>query len=662
MAAVCHHGFVHPVHCGLKGVKGRLHSGMYLQYFGLKDDPFSVTPDPAFLFLGTPHREALGHLLYGAGEHGGFVQLSGEVGTGKTTLIRALLENRVPELDIALCWHPQLHVREFMATICDELGVAYDPNRDVSLKALVDRLHTHLLHNHAAGRRTLLIIDEAQNLDRDVLEQLRLLTNLETSKHKLLRIILVGQPEMDTFLARHDLRQLSQRISARFRLTALNRCETVDYINHRLACVGGSGRLFTAAARHAVFRYTRGTPRLINLVCERAMMGAYACGQSRIGWLTVCKAARETLPRRRGTERIARPLLLPAVAVVIVLLALIVAVMPATGVAPLLAWATASDSGIVSDAEAAPTDVAALRSGHTAMQQSGDDRATDTGSSDDTIPGLTASAIPAQVQDSGQHRLHITAEALLLSDFDGTQTQTAPLRLASASRSSTATKQTDETKGSDRKATIVLPQGPATPLPDGNAQLSQLLRLWGVFGAKVKSDCRNLRVGNLRCMDAHGTLKELADFNRPAILFLQQGGHTRRLLMSQLDDDSATLTGAEGTRRIGRDQLKQAWNGRFLMIWRADAQLTHIHANMIGQAVSWLRTRLARVSDQDSKPQVGPESPVFDASLEQQVRHFQLMHGLKPDGIVGPRTQIMLNSLNPPAGTPTLDAEPTETD
>src|SRR5699024_10440231 len=238
MAAVCHHGFVHPVHCGLKGVKGRLHSGMYLQYFGLKDDPFSVTPDPAFLFLGTPHREALGHLLYGAGEHGGFVQLSGEVGTGKTTLIRALLENRVPELDIALCWHPQLHVREFMATICDELGVAYDPNRDVSLKALVDRLHTHLLHNHATGRRTSLIIDEVQNLDRDVLEQLRLLTNLETSKHKLLRIILVGQSEMDTCLARHDLRQLSQRISARFRLTALNRCETVDYINHRLACVG----------------------------------------------------------------------------------------------------------------------------------------------------------------------------------------------------------------------------------------------------------------------------------------------------------------------------------------------------------------------------------------------------------------------------------------
>src|SRR5699024_89244 len=199
---------------------------MYLRYYGFTDQPFSVTPDPAFLYPGAPHRDALGHLLYGAGEHGSFVLLTGEVGTGKTLRIRALLAHNMPELDIALCWNPQLSAAEFVATICDELGVPYDRNHDTTLKALVDQLNAYLLESYAAGRRTLLIIDEAQLLRREVLEQLRLLTNLETCKHKLLRIILVGQPELNDFLARHDLRQLTQRISARATLTALDRHET----------------------------------------------------------------------------------------------------------------------------------------------------------------------------------------------------------------------------------------------------------------------------------------------------------------------------------------------------------------------------------------------------------------------------------------------------
>ena len=272
---------------------------MYLRYFALQDHPFAITPDPAFLYLSAHHREALGHLLYGTGEYGGFVQLTGEVGTGKTTLIRALLEQQheVDEVDVALCLNPQLTVLELLAAICDELDVDYDDARELSLKYLVDRLNAHLLQTHAAGRRTVLIIDEAQNLSREVLEQVRLLTNLETGKHKLLRIILVGQPELEEMLARPDLRQLSQRITARFHLPGLNREQTQSYIGHRLRVAGGEPGIFTKAACAAVYKASGGTPRLINTICERALMGAYARERKPVTPAVVRQAARETMPR-----------------------------------------------------------------------------------------------------------------------------------------------------------------------------------------------------------------------------------------------------------------------------------------------------------------------------------------------------------------------------
>ncbi|MDN5938261.1 MAG: AAA family ATPase, partial [Salinisphaera sp.] len=251
---------------------------MYLRFYGLQDHPFAVTPDPGYLYLSPHHREALGHLLYGVGEYGGFVALFGEVGTGKTTLIRALLEQEHAELDVALCLNPKLTVLEFVAQICDELGAPRPAGAAGTIKDLVDALNAHLLETHGQGRRTVVIVDEAQNLDRDVLEQLRLLTNLETRKHKLLRIILVGQPELEAMLRRPDLRQLAQRITARYSLCALNRQQTSAYISHRLRVAGGAPSLFDKRACNAVHRATGGVPRLINTVCERALLGGYGQG------------------------------------------------------------------------------------------------------------------------------------------------------------------------------------------------------------------------------------------------------------------------------------------------------------------------------------------------------------------------------------------------
>ena len=207
---------------------------MYTSFFGLNEKPFSITPDPRYLFMSERHGEALAHLVYGVTESGGFMQLTGEVGTGKTTLVRTLLLNRMPaNADVAVVLNPQLSAREFLITICEELGVEVPEERN-SIKALIDTLNQHLLQAHSDGRRTILVVDEAQNLAPDVLEEVRLLTNLETAKQKLLQIVLIGQPELRDLLARTDLRQLAQRITGRYHLEPLLREETAQYIEHRL--------------------------------------------------------------------------------------------------------------------------------------------------------------------------------------------------------------------------------------------------------------------------------------------------------------------------------------------------------------------------------------------------------------------------------------------
>jgi general secretion pathway protein A len=249
---------------------------MYTDFFGLHEKPFSITPDPRYLFLSERHGEALAHLVYGVTESGGFIQLTGEVGTGKTTLVRSLLLNRMPEnANVAVVLNPQLSVIEFLATICEELHIEVTHNKG-SIKALTDALNQHLLEAHAANRRTILVVDEAQNLAPAVLEQVRLLTNLETAKQKLLQIILIGQPELRELLARNDLRQLAQRITARYHLEPLSREEAASYIEHRLKVAGALGEVFDSGAKNEVFRLSQGVPRLINVICDRALLGAYA--------------------------------------------------------------------------------------------------------------------------------------------------------------------------------------------------------------------------------------------------------------------------------------------------------------------------------------------------------------------------------------------------
>jgi len=280
---------------------------MYTGFFGLREAPFSITPDPRYLFLGEHHREALAHLLYGVGEGGGFVLLTGEVGTGKTTLCRTLLEQLPPAVDVALILNPKLTGVELLATVCDEMRVPY-PAGTTSVKVLVDGLYAHLLEAHARGRRTVLVIDEAQNLDAEVLEQIRLLTNLETAREKLLQIVLIGQPELGQLLDGPKLRQLAQRVTARYHLLPFSEAETRAYVRHRIQVAGRTdlmrddGPIFSEAAIGEVHRLSAGIPRLINVLCDRALLGAYARDREQVDAATVRRAAVEVLGRRATTR------------------------------------------------------------------------------------------------------------------------------------------------------------------------------------------------------------------------------------------------------------------------------------------------------------------------------------------------------------------------
>jgi general secretion pathway protein A len=246
---------------------------MYTQFFGLREKPFSITPDPRYLYLSQRHADALAHLIFGVSHSGGFIQLTGEVGTGKTTLVRTLFEQLPDEADVALILNPELSVTEFLTAILQELTVRLPEDR--SNKSLIDVLNFYLLAAHGRGRRTIVIVDEAQNLAPNILEQVRLLTNLETPKQKLLQIILIGQPELRKIVARDDMRQLAQRITGRYHLEPLDLEDTGKYIEHRLKVAGAGGGIFTPAAIKEIYRQSKGIPRIINVIADRALLAAY---------------------------------------------------------------------------------------------------------------------------------------------------------------------------------------------------------------------------------------------------------------------------------------------------------------------------------------------------------------------------------------------------
>jgi general secretion pathway protein A len=417
---------------------------MYLNFFGLNEKPFAITPDPRYLFLSERHAEALAHLLYGINEAGGFVQLTGEVGTGKTTIVRSLLAQTPKNAEIALILNPKMTAPEFLLTICEELGIGVPDSALGSLKDLVDILSQYLLRAHAAGQRVVLVVDEAQNLSPDVLEQVRLLTNLETNTQKLLQIILIGQPELRELLSRTELRQLAQRITGRYHLNPLSHEETVAYVRHRLRVAGATTDIFSAGALSTVYRLSEGVPRVINVICDRALLGAYSLDRHRVTGSLVRYAASEVFGRPFAPQWLPWSIT-AAVALTVVLVLLALWAYQPWNHAPRIAAVRPAAAPAAAPARAAPKAAAAAPQLVQLLAQHSAD--TDTDSAFTRLFGLWNAKYQANGTDPctqaasqglaciaergsfGQLRLYNHPAILLLNDGKGTSHQVVLTRL-----------------------------------------------------------------------------------------------------------------------------------------------------------------------------------------------------------------------------------------
>ncbi|NNG12302.1 MAG: AAA family ATPase [Halobacteria archaeon] len=562
---------------------------MYLKHFDLSERPFSITPDPRFLYMSSRHREALAHLLYGLGEGGGFVQLTGEVGTGKTTLCRCLIEQVPDNVDVALVLNPKLTAEELIATVCDELGVEYPPEIH-SIKTLTDILNRHLLDAHARGRRTVLIIDEAQNLSAEVLEQVRLLTNLETPTQKLLQIILIGQPELRDLLARDDMRQLAQRVTARYHLEPINREETEAYIQHRLQISGVTTDVFNTAALDHIQRLSGGIPRLINVLCDRSMLGAYAEGKLKIDKRIVKKAAQELLAEDTSVSGGRRWLPLALVGFAIAAIA-VVYYRPWQPVD--ISAALHADAEVMSFVERHPGPDS-LPPARPALAPA--------------AAGIPAIATPPQPEDDGNPQGESLTALLLNAD-----------------------------KSYYRDAWTALFAQWSVELP-----------------AHVKPDFCNFATENgLRCLLGKGTWASLRHFDRPVILTLvATDGQRVPVTLQHLDQDSAELVLGGELYRLPVGQLDSHWYGDFAMLIQAPpAGTLYMRVGSRGADIGWLRQQLETIQGVDLSTD---NPLYFDDGLHQQLLAFQRSRGLVPDGVVGPHTIIQLNSFSQQSGKPRL--------
>jgi len=569
---------------------------MYLKHFNLTERPFSITPDPRFLYMSARHREALAHLLYGLGEGGGFVQLTGEVGTGKTTICRCLLEQVPDNVDLALVLNPKVTAAELIATVCDELAIDY-PEQNSSIKTLTDILNRHLLDTFAQGRRTVLIIDEAQNLGADVLEQVRLLTNLETATQKLLQIILIGQPELRKLLARDDMRQLSQRVTARYHLDPIGLEETGAYIRHRLQICGNSQQVFNRRAVKRIQHFSGGIPRLINVLCDRAMLGAYVEGKSQVDAGVVNKAASEVFAA--DARAVWKPgwLITGGIGAGALVMLLLAFSHP---------WQWAGPGGTVSIT--GPGDTPVEQASVTARE---------TGSK----PGLQQRAAADNAADQEQSALEAASEAEVSSLGE------------------------------------VLLESDSSFY---RAAWTELLALWSVvLPQSIKPDfCDFTRKYGLLCLPGQGNWNNLRQYNRPVILNLvdAKGRHVP-VVLKHLDDSVVELMIGEDLYRLSIEQVDRYWFGDYvLLLQMPPGGHMYLRVGDRGGDVDWLRQQLEKALGVAIP---AADAQLFDDRLQQKVLDFQRSRGLVADGIVGENTLIQLNTRSGREGVPRLSSDTT---
>jgi general secretion pathway protein A len=586
---------------------------MYVQYFGLKHEPFSIAPDPRYLFMSERHREALAHLLYGVkGGGGGFVLLTGEIGAGKTTVCRCLLEQIPKRCNVAYIFNPKLTAMELLKTVCEEFHVPVDPHEPgkvLTAKDYLDPFNKFLIETHAVGLNNVLIIDEAQNLSADVLEQLRLLTNLETNERKLLQIVLIGQPELRSMLRRPELEQVAQRVIARYHLDALSEDETAQYLRHRLAVAGLTSAMpFSQRAMLEIHHAARGVPRRINLLADRALLGAYAESVPRVDKRIVEKAAVEVFGAERRAERL--QVLRQSSPWALGLGGMAAGLM----LAGLAAWLWPRDTS-------APTHTAAAPAASSASA------ATASAAPVASAVAVAASAPPAKA-----------ASAALVLAGDGNGVATAATTPATNAASAA-------TPAPAASAPLFLTAAEVVARGAWRSEVEawrELAPQWGIALPDAAADpCTAARRAQWQCFrTASGGLPLVRQLDRPGFITLRDGsGRPAQALLLGLSPRAATLRIGRETLDVTLVSLANLWQGDFATYWRAPEGYNAILVGGArGPAVDVLAAQLAAVRGEPA-----PTVPVlYDNAMAARVIAFQTTQGLAADGRAGPTTFMQL--------------------
>jgi general secretion pathway protein A len=566
---------------------------MYADHFGLTQDPFSIAPDPRYLFMSERHREALAHLLYGvsgsgagqSGTGGGFVLLTGDIGTGKTTICRCFLEQIPPDCHVAYIFNPKLTVVELLQTVCEEFHIAGPQTSDSAptVKNYIDTLNAFLLKSHAQAQSCVLIVDEAQNLHPDVLEQLRLLTNLETNERKLLQIVLIGQPELRSMLQQPQLAQLAQRVIARFHLDALSAPETAQYISHRLAIAGHHGALpFDDASMRQIHQLTHGVPRRINLLCGRALLGAWAHGATRVSRAIVNKAAHEVF----GAE--------PAVA---------------------------EKQGVVSKGFALAGLALVVALGGLGAWWF---------AAPDEFAAVFKPAPAASVSTSASAPTTTITSASTITPTIATSTVTTTATASSKARPSILTLESLDD---------LLPLLPREPQAAWNA----LATHWKLPDSTT-TPCAAVTLGSWECYQTTLlTVPQLRQLARPGILRLRLGDRASAYaVVMSLTNDSATLRIDGSLRTVRLAALLRMWDGNYATYWRAPAGYKPLSQG--GSASPFFESLARQLAQIDGNTPPLPMPQSLDAALRSKVLDFQRTYGLKPDGQPGPLTLMQMET------------------
>lgn len=577
---------------------------MYLDHFGLLENPFSIAPDPRYLYMSDRHREALAHLLYGMASDGAFILLTGEVGTGKTTVSRCLLEQVPEDTNLALVLNPKLSAIELLQVICDELRIEYSTT-EMSVKLLVDVINRYLLAAHSLKRKTVVLIEEAQNLDLDVLEQLRLLTNLETNERKLLQVILLGQPEFLEVLDRPELSQLAQRITARFHLKPLKLKEVEQYIAHRLAVAGCRRPLFAHGVIKQLFNYSGGVPRLINVICDRALLGCYVQNKQQIDKATLGNAAKEVLGEKKSKKIKSNNKRNVVKLFGLIVLALLVAV-------------------VMSFADDLSARFAKLN--------------------------VANNVAPLESNLSSNKKLSV-------KNNDGVRDAAINGTGISAKAEVVAAKHSAQVLLADElKPVTSNSSGEAEPLieafqwPNNNQRLrSNLQAFQALFNVwkmdyQFESDgtpCFYGQTKNLSCFHGRSNLAALRKLNRPAVLTLYDDtNQPQYVTLLSIDHKWARIYLAEKEQAISLQQLAFYWRGEFTLLWKFPSGYSGlIRPGSSGITVVWLSKIMNRIDNKEA----GYGRSYYDEEMVQQVKKFQLRQGLNDDGVVGVKTLIHIN-------------------